>query len=363
MKKSVLFSLYFLLPFFSFAQITINFTDLPDVGNSLWQVSDTTGAPALGGSLSGGAGQNWNYVSGWETGDSTKINFAAVSSVSNTISAQFPLANLAYDQTADSTVLFFTRNTRGMHIAGSFLYGTLDISGNLISDVAMVYTQPELIVPVPFTYNDSVASSAHRVSNVTVNSILGLITIEQKSRIVKNFKCLGYGTLSTPSGVYSDALFVKVNITSYDTTYTANPILGPQINSDTIVYSTSYVWMSNDPNQLVLMELGADSAGVTINEAYYTFKTSVSAHPDMEALSAMKFYPVPSTGLVHVEMPAGLENVQIRILSVDGKEVYARSGLETSLTTLDLSAFENGFYLMEVHTENAVRTAKLTICK
>jgi hypothetical protein len=346
------------------AQITITLNDLPNIGNTLWQASDSTGSPALTGSLTGGASQTWNFAGGWEVGDSTKITFAPTTSVSNSISSQFPSANLAYDQVEDSTALFFIRNSTGLHLAGNFLYGTIDIQGLQITNVATVFSQPEMLVPVPMAYNDNATFNSYSVT--TVNATIppfGAVTIYQYQGKTKVFDCIGYGSLTTPSGTYSNTLMGRYTITSYDTTFTSNPILGPQINSDTVSYSTEYFWVTNDPDQLILLQITADSAGTVMESANYSFKTTTSNHPDYLALSSVSFYPVPTTGLVNISVPQVLSSGEMKIYNLNGEEIPSLRASFQGNTTLDLSSLNNGVYLLEIQSGEFVRTGKITVAK
>lgn len=364
MKKILtLLSLYLFIGPVS-AQITITLNDLPDIGNTFWQASDSTGAPALTGSLTGGAAQNWNFAGGWEIGDSTKITFAPTTSVSNSISSQFPSANMAFDQVADSTAIFFLRNASGLQIAGNFLYGTIDVQGLQIKNVATVFTEPEMLVPVPMTYNDNATYNSHSRTTVNANiPPIGTVTIYQNQRRTKVFNCIGYGSLTTPSGTYPNTLMGKYSITSYDTTFTPNPILGPQINSDTIGYSTNYIWVTNDPNQTILLDITADSAGVVMESASYAFKSATANHPDYMSLSNVAFYPVPTTGLVKIESPQVLTTCSLKLFNLSGEEIPEFETNFSGNTTLDLSNLNNGVYILELRSGDFVRTGKITVSK
>lgn len=345
------------------AQITITLNELPDIGNSLWEVSDSSGSPALTGSLTGGANQTWSFAGGWQVRDTSKITFAAISTVSNTITSNFPNATMLYDRVEDSVALFFTRNSSGLQISGNFLYGTMDVgSGVQVSNIATVFSSPEMLVPVPITYNHNQTYTSHSTTTVNANiPPIGAVTLYQYQRKVKKMECIGYGSLITPSGTYPNALMVKSTITTYDTTYTANPIVGPQINSDTISYSTEYAWFTNDANQVILMQIGADSAGLIMESASYTYKTSVANDPEYQALNAVKLYPVPTSGRVTIELPSVLNACSVKIFTQEGKELTQYSTVLNGASEMDLSSLANGVYLVELSSGAFVRTGKITV--
>lgn len=363
MKKiySILFSLFFASTLS--AQITITLNELPDIGNSLWEVSDSTGSPALTGSLSGGANQTWNFAGGWQVGDTNKITFAAISTVSNTISSNFPTSTMVYDRVEDSVALFFTRNSSGLQISGNFLYGTMDVgSGVQVNNVATVFSSPEMLVPVPITYNHNQTYTSHSTTTVNANiPPIGAVTLYQYQRKVKQMECIGYGSITTPSGTYTNSLMVKSTITSYDTTYTANSIIGPSVNTDTITYSTEYAWFTNDVDQVILMQIGADSAGLVLESASYTYKTSVANDPEYQALNAVKIYPVPTSGLVMIDLPSVLNACSVKIFTQDGKELTHYSKVLNGVSEMDLTGLSNGIYLVELSAGSFVRTGKITV--
>jgi len=364
MKTLLIFLFSALLSGFLSAQITIQFADLPDIGNSLWQASDSTPSPNLSGSLSGGAGVTWNFTTGWAIKDTNDLTFVNTNTIDASISSQYPNANMACDQAEDSLYLFFTRNTTGIYIAGTYFYGSMSISGITVDSIATIYDQPELIVPVPFTYEDSIISESHYTIMMSIDvPPFGMVDVYQYSRSVKNMKCTGFGTLNTPSGSYADALLLRSEVTTYDTVYSPDPFVGALINSDTIRYSTNYTWVTNDQDQIMLMELGADSAGTTILSASYSFKVISKTDAEMNALNSIKFYPNPASDRVNLEIPGELSSVQVAIYSMDGIEVYRTEFNNSLQAQLDLSSWAKGMYLLELSTQNLKRTGKLVIAR
>ncbi len=156
-------------------------------------------------------------------------------------------------------------------------------------------------------------------------------------------------------------MMVKSTITTYDTTYTPNPILGPSINSDTISYSTEYAWFTNDANQVILMQIGADSAGLIMESASYTYKTSVANDPEYQALNAVKLYPVPSSGRVTIELPSVLNACSVKIFTQEGKELTEYSKVLNGVEEMDLSGLTNGIYMVELSAGAFKRTGKITV--
>lgn len=344
MKTARFFTIFFGLLGFVDAQITVQLSDLPDVGNTLWQVNDTSGSPSITGPINTGANAIWNYTSGWVNVDTTAITFADVTTVDSGIRALFPSANLVYNQVEDSTLLFFARNTDGMYIAGTYLYGSQDVNGIILDSVASVFVDPELLVPVPFTYNDTRTTSSYLVTALSLELPgFGLVDLFQKRRSDKSIACVGHGNLTTPSGTYN-CLLMRTQITVYDTLYTANPFVGPLLNNDTITHSVNYMWITNDVNQVIVMEANADSAGLVFNSASYSYKGNVSqAH--FVSSSSISMYPNPSRDKITIELPQGQHNGQMLLYSIDGKLSTQLPLGSESVQTLNISDIQHGRYL------------------
>jgi hypothetical protein len=84
----------------------------------------------------------------------------------------------------------------------------------------------------------------------------------------------------------------------------------------------------------------------SISECYY-FPTLSN---NMSEFSQPRLYPNPTTGLLHIELPANSELKSVRVLDVLGKEVAH---------SLNLSALAKGLYWVELKTSNGVFIEKV----
>ncbi|NOQ76068.1 MAG: T9SS type A sorting domain-containing protein [Crocinitomix sp.] len=73
-------------------------------------------------------------------------------------------------------------------------------------------------------------------------------------------------------------------------------------------------------------------------------------------------YPNPTQGIVNVKLGALNGQAMITVLDLKGSIVYQKS-TATLTEQIDLSAVENGIYFIQVATENAVITKKITVSK
>jgi len=72
----------------------------------------------------------------------------------------------------------------------------------------------------------------------------------------------------------------------------------------------------------------------------------------------LNIFPNPSSGVFNVQSDNQLENVQITVTDLQGRTLINTlfSGNET---TVDLSNYTQGVYLLQLHSSNVVQTYKL----
>ena len=73
----------------------------------------------------------------------------------------------------------------------------------------------------------------------------------------------------------------------------------------------------------------------------------------------MSIYPNPTTGLVKVE---GVEGAQVIVYNMLGAVVYNEANASAT-TTIDLSSFNAGNYIVKVINNNEVSTQKIVLTK
>ena len=73
----------------------------------------------------------------------------------------------------------------------------------------------------------------------------------------------------------------------------------------------------------------------------------------------LKIYPNPSTGLVFIDYP-GTENLQVSVFNSLGQLLITRDlDINSEKTSLDLSPFADGVYMLQVQTGSAILTRKI----
>ena len=344
MKRYILLVLLCSIPFYSFvnAQITITQTDAPVAGESWTEYyDDRVGIHTVG---PAGANQNWNYSTNFIAQGSDFVNFILPSSLWPPLNTYFPNSNLAIDVPVDSSVTYIKILANGVFGDGAYAYAP---SAPIDS---VDYNPDILILPLPFTYNDT-RSQASKFELQAFDSTLNA-TIKFVSYSIAHFHADGYGSLTTPGGTFPNVLRVR-NLTQnldssfIDTSGTGNFIF---INTSGVDTSISYQHLQNgDPVILFTLEVLADD--VTVEEAYYTTVLITGlGHVDYPN-SQSYIYPNPIVGNeFHIRIEHDNAYV-LKIYSIDGREVYSTSVQNLNDLKLQLN-LSGGTYTYNLFTRD-----------
>ncbi len=191
------------------SQVTLTSSNNPAAGNTeMISDCDTNGV------LQGNAGTNqtWNFTS-VSRRDSSQISW--VSSASTPYSAQFSSSNIA-STNDNSNYNYFT--TSAVNLLTNGTAGPVNV---------IPYSNPELFMQYPFTYNSSFSD------NFSANYSNGGIPTFRTGTI--NVTGDAWGTINLPLGSYTNALRVKYIIITKDSSNVGNPFV-------LTTNLTSYVW-------------------------------------------------------------------------------------------------------------------------
>jgi hypothetical protein len=159
-----------------------------------------------------GANQVWNFLTLTKI-DTSDVHF--VTSASTPYAGQFASSNIA--STNDNTsYTYFTTSTSNIFFNGSASPGLI-----------VPYTNPQLYMQYPFTYNTSFSDNFG--CNYIVN---GTPTVRTGTTSVNGD---AWGTINLPVGSFTNALRVKYIISTKDSSNPGAPVV-------TITTNTSYVW-------------------------------------------------------------------------------------------------------------------------
>ncbi|MFC6996094.1 phosphodiester glycosidase family protein [Rufibacter roseus] len=87
---------------------------------------------------------------------------------------------------------------------------------------------------------------------------------------------------------------------------------------------------------------------------YYLVPLSASAVTGVrkdEAANEVKVYPVPTSGMLSVQLPESIrKGAQVQVTDLFGKTIMVKDSVANNLVNLDISKLSNGVYLVIIHT-------------
>lgn len=227
--------------------------------------------------------------------------------------------------------------------------------------------------------------------NITLQSTQGcdstaflILTISDTNAVNQNISSCGSyfwdatGIDYAASGNYSTTL---TNQNGCDSTINLNLVITPFDNSITTVNETTltanqagaqYQWidcttnapLSGETNQTFVASAAGQYAVVitsaTCTDTSECVNLSTASTVD-ELIHALTLYPNPSSDKVHINGLNG-ENNKVYVLSVTGALLDYSKEFNTSNHTLDISAWSNGLYFIQIQTQSG-RTEMLRLNK
>jgi len=333
-----------MLPAASFAQITITQSDIPTIGAVWGEVNDTIAGQSIG---AGGATQTWNFT--FAPGDTTFSNIQSPSVTPSSWQSNFPNANLVNYIPSDSTAAYVKVNSTGLYFDG-FYDGTMGGIG------ALDYNPDYLLIPVPFTYNNT--------RNNTVKSLL-FVNFGVPAKIVSNiqqtFLADAYGSITTPAGTFSNTLRIKSTDFKHDSIYVdfGTGYTFYQESRDT---SITYFWLRNGNNLFVAqMDAEYNNPLVATSATYYNNNLTVGAK-EIAKNTKSQPYPNPAANSI-ISFNVDEKATNVTIYDLTGKKVFSDKLRNVNKFQMHSSNLENGVYIYQVTDGNnqIISTGKFNV--
>ncbi len=340
MKQSFLIILASCLwSLFGYAQApTITNSALPSVGDAFANVKDTSFTITM--TPPSMSPQTWNYM---PDNNRTKTN-TFVSPTGLPGSTNFPSATMAQHNTQDSQVVYFLKNSSGLYADGLYVYKT----GQPLTNVPIDYApKNQLIIPTPITlgYMGSDTSKA-----VAMFSYLGN-DFKVVTNVYKTQYADAYGTLTIPSGTYSNTLRVKETSVNRDTVYLKVGMVYMYFSSQADTAQT-YSWLQNaSPVILLSMDM---KKPFTLNESKTAeYNTIVTAQNDPIVVEdKVKAYPNPVQNVLYFNLRE-MKNIQtIRITDITGKVLMSENIAGYDVASISMAHYPAGVYIYQLYDNN-----------
>ena len=355
MKINLLKLHLIVLPFIGSAQITINQSDLPVIGNMWFELRDTTTLRTV---TPGGINQVWNY-SNFAVAESRAIQIQNIAAAPSAWNTNFPSAQMVDYNATDSTATYFTSNTTGFYAEG-FYNGSL----NSQPPNAIIYNPNYMIVPTPFTFSNSRNHTAKII--IIINQGFNYKFVLYR---YQQFSADAYGTITTPAGTFNNTLRIKQLSYAEDSTY-VDAGAGYQPLSNNTAYDTtiSYTWFKNAPNTLVftMNEImnGNVGSGTSSNASYYSATTTEI--PSFLKPKESIAYPNPSNGSKFITISLKNKNAKtLLIYNMLGELVKNEELNDSEAILFEATIFNNGIYIYKIigKDNTEITNGKFTITK
>lgn len=330
----------------AFAQITLTPTYSPSVGDRyvFKQVDTTNVQPG-----NSGANQTWNFSSIIIANDSTELTYVSPSSTPN--GSLYPSATVAqYQQSASAYTYYQTSPSQILNL------------GTVTSVSTIVNSNVQTVMEYPFTYN----------TNFTDNfqaqfSSLGA-TVYRRGTM--NVTGDAYGTITLPTGTYSNVLRVKQVQTIVDSS-----VIGI-FGIVTTTSLTTYSWF-NGTNKFPVFQITNSVTTTLAGTTYGKFVTIANSQPvgitqissEMPAEYFLKQnYPNPFNPGTKISFAIPKEGfVNLTIFDNLGREVKNLVNEKLNAgkyeTSFDASGLTSGMYFYRLSSGNYVSVKKMTLIK
>lgn len=119
---------------------------------------------------------------------------------------------------------------------------------------------------------------------------------------------------------------------------------------------TSY----NGVSALNITRIQPTVAGGQARMMNYDIESSFEVYAKKELITnKIAIYPNPSSGIFKIDMSGVEDSYKVEIYSIIGSMIYQQSLLSNSLNEIDLSRFQNGYYLAKIYNNDDNVTIKL----
>jgi len=340
--KKIFFLLINVTPLSAFSQISIDVSDMPQVGDVINRKADTM--TVLAGPGNAGANQTWNFsqTSSYIIDENTNI----LAPASTPYASSYPTANFAMTND-NASYLFFNQNT-GSQTAVGFAGDILGTG----TPINAPMTGGDLIHNFPRTYGSNFSDSYTVDVTVDASSINAALNQIRFKRVVNSKDSTdAWGQLTTPVGTYNS---LRVERTEYSTdSIWVKPVFPPtwtlyQKTKDTTV---TYQWYAKG-GKLAIAEMTFDSLGAP-KKYTWSLEAPLTGLDELTANTVFDVYPNPTHNEVNITFHANEIGAKATFCLLDQSGRIIRNeewALTSNKQTVNCSDLTNGVYFIQVKT-------------
>lgn len=284
-----------------------------------------------------GANQTWNNSSLVSTG-STSTTCVTVGSTTN--GSSFPNANVASQ--SGSNISYFKTSATGMQNYGYDAGGTL-----------FLYSNPEDQLHFPCTYNSTFTDNFAATFTTS-----GYTTYRHGSTTVT---ADAYGTLTTPTGTYTNCMRIHFVQAYSDSLYVGMPTV--------ITYSNDeYIWYKDGIHAPIAYTFSFVSNGSTSSGAGY-LSTALGVNEVDNNISMFSVYPNPASETINLLFNLkNANNAQLNVFNSIGQQLSVTSLQNLfegdNTVSVDVATLPEGIYFVQLILDNGnIQTRRFVVTR
>ncbi|MCG8577327.1 MAG: T9SS type A sorting domain-containing protein [Flavobacteriales bacterium] len=287
-----------------------------------------------------GTDVTWDYsnIGGYMM---TPNDLNVIDASASAFASDFPSTSLCEE--FNNGVQTFFNNVGDDVIVDGFVYQE---AGN---DFVVRYETDDLIaLALPMNVSESYTDA---VDGVAIIPLAGTVNIDGDATVT----CDGSGTLNIGSNTYTNVIRI----------HTLEETSGNALGQDILITRESFVYYDlDDANPLPIVrhdrvEADLDAGGTYGFQAMYS-KDAVTDYVGVEEgeTTTLSVYPNPATDVLSISFEGTAQ--ELSIFNAAGQVVYTSTAVQ-NLETIDVSAFDAGIYMVQIRTENGLKTEKVTV--
>ena len=317
------------------AQITIQSSDVIDIGFVADQTTDTLPDPSI---LEGGVGNiNWDF-SILKPGEDGQYVF--LDPTSTPYFSSFPEANLA-SRVETELYAYMVKDNDKIEIIG--VEGTLDVLGFPIQGKLDV-TPGQSLIRFPATFGDTYDETVVQQGQVPGSSV-GLPTIDS-IRVVNTVERAvdidAWGEMTIPAGVFNTIRSSETETTSSQVYFYSSGVWIPQgaPQVETLVY---YNWWTIDDDGLAfpVVQMVYDPASASRTVTYLESLTAVTNIFTTEAT----LYPNPAKDYLNIDFDEPFTG-KVEVFNLSGQKQLTMQLANSYSAKINLASCSTGFHII-----------------
>jgi len=218
--------------------------------------------------------------------------------------------------------------------------------GNGIGSAGLYYYDPEDLLHLPITYNDTFIDTykAYYYASLFQEHKQGTVTVTAD----------GYGTLKTPAGTFTNVLRVHQVETEIDSIYP------PGWYWSSLTLNTDiYLWYLKDNHNPIASVGTFPNSGGTVGQRAYYLGNPTAVNESSQLLRSFSIYPNPATDKVMLVVDLNAkQHMEVRVYNTLGslvKTINSSDGLANKNNCyLDVAGLPEGIYFAQLLLNNNV---------